>query len=181
MIRADVIYTGEYLRDSDKYNNRSSNIKAVIISIARIPVDIAVIVLCWRYLEFDDLSLIFKVGLVLGIMLLISNIRKLFGLFRHGSKIENTPPSEEKREFFFDDNGLVFIKRGTISEIRREFTYQQLYAVTETNKYFFVNLYKNLVCIIGKNDITEGSADELRELLIRHMCDKFLIDTEGSV
>ena len=181
MIRADVIYTGEYLRDSEKYNNRSHNIKAILINIALLPVDIAFIVLCARYFNAGELSLLFRAGVVFGILLLFSNTRNLINLLRSGRIIEQTPPAEEKREYFFDDKGLTFIKRGTISEIKREFTYDQLYSATETNRYFYIYLYKNMICIIGKNDFIEGSAEELRGLLIKHMCDKFLIDTEGGV
>ena len=110
-----------------------------------------------------------------------SNVKKIIKLLRQPKVMENTPHGEEKREFFFDDDVFTFVKRGTISEVKREFTYQNLYAATETNRYFFIHLYKHTVCIIGKNDFSEGTALQLRELLVQKMSDKFLIDTEGSI
>lgn len=181
MIRADVIYTGEYLRDSHRYNNRKQTVRTYIFGIAEIVFLTAVSVWALSLMRYGSITGVIKIALVINIFSVIVTVKKLIKQARYGKELEKTPPAEEKREYFFGEDRFVFVKRGTISEVKREFAYHDLYAATETNKYFYIHLYKNLVCIIGKNDFTEGSADELRALLIRKMIDKFLIDTEGGV
>lgn len=181
MIRADVIYTGRYISDSYVYNNKKQRMRSLILWIAEV-VFLAVLgVWALAYLGHSAISVYIKIALVFYAVSVFSNVKKIIKLLRQPKVMENTPPDEEKREFFFDDDVFTFVKRGTISEVKREFTYQNLYAATETNRYFFIHLYKHTVCIIGKNDFSEGTALQLRELLVQKMSDKFLIDTEGSI
>ena len=180
MIRAEVIYTGEYLRDSDKYNNKRAMVLSLLIRIGMLIAYAAVLVIGLHY-EFGSDNRLFRVGAVVWLLFFIAEVRKLVQRLRVDRLYESIKPSEDKREFCFDDNGLTFTIRKPYSEIKREFSYQQLYGAAETNKYFFVHLYKTQVGIIGKDDITQGTAAELRELLMNSMPDRFVTDTEGRI
>lgn len=181
MIRAEVIYTGEYLRDSHFYNGRKQIILWYVMKIIEIVFLTILTVWGLYYCLHSRYANIIIIAAVLNTFSVISGIKKIIKELGRKKELENTPPAKETREYFFGEDMFTFIKRGADTEIKREFAYPDLHAATETNKYFYIHLYRNLVCIIGKNDITEGSASELRELLISKMVDRFLIDTEGSV
>jgi hypothetical protein len=73
----------------------------------------------------------------------------------------------------FDENEMRASCKGADFNENVAITYDKLDKVRETPKCFLLFPEKNLAYVIGKHEITEGTADDLRNLLKSKLGKKF--------
>lgn len=79
------------------------------------------------------------------------------------------------RHFEIDENELVQFTDSSIEHSERRFVMSGLAKAYDTGSFFVIYLYEDMYCIIGYNDITEGTPEELRTLLSNALGDRLII------
>ncbi len=178
MIRAKVVYTLEHMKQIKKCYGTFS-LLVIIICTVIILLGIAFELLTLlAFLISDtpippDLISLFVLSFSLAILFIMSNIWLFFlyprtFLKNHRKKYGDIPIFYE-----FNENNMSIEHIGTDFEEHLRFTYDKLDKVKETKKYFLLYPQRYSVYIIGKHEITEGTADDLRNLLKSKLGNKF--------
>lgn len=93
------------------------------------------------------------------------DIKYFYALYSQHRKTANLQPVKELRHFTFTDDEFIMVIESDTEHSERRFKYEGLHKATEDNNYFFIYLNANQICIIGKNELTEGTPHELKTLL----------------
>ena len=62
-------------------------------------------------------------------------------------------------------------------EIRKN--YRDIFKITENEKYFFIYVKRNQAYILKKSGISQGTAEDIRNILVREMGNKFVCGIKG--
>lgn len=84
-------------------------------------------------------------------------------------------PAKQIRNFEITPENLLLTVDGEIEHTERRFILSGLHSAVELREFFILFLYEKNYCIIGKQEITEGSPEELRKLLYDALGSKFNI------
>ncbi len=175
MIRAKVVYTPEHLKQ------HYLSLYKVFTIACSIVVVLCVILVILSSLVFKMINeplppeqvkrLIFIISS--SIFLIFLNIWLYFiqphiFIKNHRKKYGDSPMLYE-----FDENEMRASCKGADFNENVAITYDKLDKVRETPKCFLLFPEKNLAYVIGKHEITEGTADDLRNLLKSKLGKKF--------
>ena len=128
----------------------------LILMLIKIPAGWLFLLICGLFL----MVLAFKVwGYKRGIEKAMKSIKRIEQAF---VKVSN--------DYEFDEESFVFENK---KQGKNEVFYKEVYAVRETDKFFYVYMSKNIAYIIKKQMITEGSAEELSTLFKNILEDKY--------
>ena len=58
--------------------------------------------------------------------------------------------------------------------------YSDIFKITETDNYFFINFRRNEAYILKKGGITEGSSEDIRSIISREMGMKYTCRVKGK-
>lgn len=164
MITAENTYTREYLEANCKYCKSLSTYKNYIQRLI-ITLIFTVLLLIWlfSYTSSIPLFMIIKcIIVVYAVSQLISILVETWKLFFFKKRL--TPDGYHRKFIFGDDSfGMISQKENYYAERYRR--YPSLYLAIEWGDWFFVYYTPAEVCIIKNTDLTEGTPDELRQLL----------------
>lgn len=80
---------------------------------------------------------------------------------------------------FYQQNMSVSADCGENSfDIRKN--YSDIFKITETDSYFFINFRRNEAYILKKGGITEGSSEDIRSIISREMGMKYTCRVKGK-
>lgn len=92
-------------------------------------------------------------------------------------KINKTMPlmsSETKETYqFFEDRVIIIQRKGEEYEGTTNARYSYLYSVEETRDSYFLLISKMQAHVVNKADLTQGSVEELNQILSLNLGDKF--------
>jgi hypothetical protein len=88
---------------------------------------------------------------------------------------EKAAEKQHIRHFEVTENELLQTTDSEIEHSERHFVLSGLNRVYDTGKYFVIYLYADMYCIIGYQDIVEGTPDELRSLFYNAIGDKLKV------
>ncbi|MBQ3138748.1 MAG: YcxB family protein [Ruminococcus sp.] len=178
MIRAKVVYTPEHIKQLIKC-------RSIIFYIIMIGVTLHILITTFSIICIPFLSAISDTPIPEGFTsnLIISIFASLFiigidiwAFFlypyyyvkKRRKKYGDTPAFYE-----LDDNSVKINCTGAGFDEQLNFTYDKLDKARETKGYFLLYPQKNSAYIIGKHEITEGTPDDLRNLLKSKLGKKF--------
>lgn len=122
-----------------------------------------------RFFRGDNFSI---VGVIVSGVFLYSFVKGLIKSF-FKPKI---PKDRISCEVIFEDDSFGLTNNREIGVFERYKRYESLHSAGEWNDWFFVYLTKNEICIMKKSEITEGTPEELRELLKNKLGTRFKTD-----
>ena len=64
-----------------------------------------------------------------------------------------------------------------VFDIRKN--YRDIFKFTETEKYFFIHIKRNEAYILKKNGISQGTAEDIRNIVSREMGNRFVNRVKG--
>lgn len=79
-------------------------------------------------------------------------------------------------EVIFGDESFGLLNNREIGKFERYKRYESLHSAGEWKDWFFVYLTENEVCMMKKSEITEGTPEELRELLKNKLGTRFKVN-----
>lgn len=174
VFKASVKLTAEHIRAFYDEFLKKKIIHLYIISIILFILSVYVTVQFFRF--FFVYHLLFPALLGLFILPAAFSISKnmiagIIGI----RKARNPDIPDEICSYTFDGNGFCMLVRreGYSSELN--IGYQEIKRAVENENYFFI-LLENGTAIIGKNDLTEGTPDELRTFLHYKMGERFEVN-----
>ena len=88
---------------------------------------------------------------------------------------EKAAETSHTRLFDISENELVLTVDSEIEHTERHFVLSGICKVCDTGKYFIIYLYPNHFCMIGYQDITEGSPEELRAIFRNAVGDRLIM------
>lgn len=91
-------------------------------------------------------------------------------------ELKNMAPVRELRHFVFDDVKFCMLCEREGFYLDQRIHYTELVSARESGDYFFIMVEQGKVCIIAKTELTEGTPEELRALLMEKLRDKFILD-----
>ena len=112
-------------------------------------------------------------GAVLSIFIVFLDIWTFFLASWIGFRNRRKKYGDSPIYYELDENGVDVKCQGEGFSDSAAFTYDKLDKAIETNNYFLLCPHRNVGYIIGKHEITEGSAEGLRDLLRLKMGKKF--------
>lgn len=175
MIKATVRYTSEHYKALLKAFDRKNRIKRFLWSAL-----IAIILPIYTWYVRD--YIIFEFGLASIFILIICALCWIIAIrtFMENAKVKrelkNMEPVRELRHFVFDDVKFCMLCEREGFYLDQRIHYTELVSARESGDYFFIMVEQGRVCIIAKNELTEGTPDELRALLMDKLRDKFTMD-----
>jgi len=77
--------------------------------------------------------------------------------------------------FVFDDDHFIADSNSPLWQGHTDGQYEMLHRVYETDRFFYVYINSNQAHLVGKADISVGSAAELRQLFLKKLGNRFII------
>ena len=178
MIRAKVVYTNEHMSQLYKCYGKFSLFIIIFCSVIILLGTAFELLTFLLFLISDtpipsDLISLITLSLFLVILFIASNTWLFFlypriFLKNHRKKYGDIPIFYE-----FNENNMSIKHTGADFNENITITYDKLDKVKETKKYFLLYPQRYSVYIIGKHEITEGTPDDLRNLLKSKLGKKF--------
>lgn len=176
MVKAAVRYTGEHFRAAaeaapDYKRKRKGAVRAMIIWAAFTGL---LLTLTIMRLRSSDNEIAFVYG-ILFVINLFYFLRIVTAVTNSAALYSRVKPAEQIRYFEVEGDELIMTIDGDIEHSERHFRMSGMYSAADTGEYFVIYLYKSLYCMIAYSDITEGTPEELRNLLYKALGSKFTI------
>ena len=176
MIKANVKYTGDHMWTSHKECSRFDwrFVTDIVLYLALGVMSIGM--LCYLLPFFGKAewvtkyTLIFFVMLVLDMCIVVSTLLK-----KHKKKkeIKSNVTNQFVNNFSFDDNEFLHEYNSDEEWGFRRCGYDKLSFAKETKQFFIIEVYPSKFCVIGKHEITQGTSEELSQLLAEKLGKKF--------
>ncbi|MBQ8123104.1 MAG: YcxB family protein [Ruminococcus sp.] len=177
MIKAHLTYTTEHLLALAHSKNRRTRPRQILFRIGCVLYFLSLdVVLYWYFYELKNKTLLWAL-MFLFVVSAYREANKLLKLIHLDDEVRKLPITGEDRIFVFGEEEDFFYE--LISDenenSRKNFRYAHLHKAEESDSFFVIYIKPELACIVGKKDITEGSSQELRELLSRKLGSRFSV------
>lgn len=176
MIKANVKYTGEHMWACHKaYSAFDWRFVTDIMLTGLIAV--FTFGICLYLLPFlGKTELITKSIFIYAFLCVLNIFFIIFSVIKKQKKkkeIKTNIPNQFVNNISFDDKEFLHKYNSDDEWGFRRCGYDMLQAATETKHFFLIRIDKTKVCVIGKHEITEGTCEELSELLTEKLGKKF--------
>ena len=176
MVKAENVYTADHFRAANSV--RITGIKPYIA--------IAVLLLFTAVCGSFALVRTYKAWLAGrnadGFILMTSGIILLWQGYRLAAAVRERDELFEKaasknivRRFEVYENEILEFCDSETEHSERHFSMPGIFKAYDTGAYFIIYMYEDLFCMIGYDDITEGTPAELRSLLSNAVGDRLII------
>ncbi|MBQ8961088.1 MAG: YcxB family protein [Ruminococcus sp.] len=177
MIKAHLTYTTEHLIALARAKNRRRLPFQIVFRAGCVAYFISLGVLVyWYFRELSNKTMVW-VLLCFFALAAYSETKKLLKLLHIDDEVKKIPTTGENRLFVFGEEEGCFYEliRDENEDSRKNFRYELIHKAEETDRFFVIFIKPELACIVGKNEIVEGSPRELRELLSRKLGSRFTV------
>ena len=167
MIKAEVKYTEKHYRELTKCRNK---LFFYILGVTAL-VNVGLLILLLLLSLVSGKGLPEDFGRLFGLVLFIVGMWALDSLLmyvffpKRAAKVERQKFGDSKVNFAFYEDKFTAEHSGSDFSDSMELSYDKLDKVVETKEFFLLYLRSNTAFIIGKDEITEGGPQALRELL----------------
>lgn len=163
IIKSVTVYTDDYFRALSKYEKKYT-IRRIVTFAFAIIITLANLKHAFYLVKIPE-NMYYGICLIGVSLILISYIVE--NIIHHLVDKKKT-----KKDFFntliryyFDEDEFSFEMDAENFHLKRKYKYNDIFSIIETENYFLIYPQKNMVLITGKNDITDGNAPELKNLL----------------
>lgn len=176
MIKANVKYTGDHMWASHKATS-SFDWKFVTDIILYSALGVMGVVILGYLMPFfgkaewvTKYTLIFLVSLAFDIYIVVSTLLKKI---KKNKKIKTNVPDDSVHNISFGDEEFLHEYKSDDEWGVRRCGYDTFHSATETKRFFLVRTDKSKICVIGKHELTQGTPEELSQLLTEKLGKKF--------
>lgn len=176
MIKADVKYTGDHMWASHKANSAFDWKFATNILLTGSIAIFSFCVILYLLPFFGKAEWITKYTFIYAficsfcLFATFSSIRKKF---KRKKEIRSNVTDQFVNNFSFDDNEFLHEYNSDEEWGFRRCGYDKLSFAKETKQFFIIEVYQSKVCVIGKHEITQGTSEELSQLLAEKLGKNF--------
>lgn len=176
MIKANVKYTGEHMWESHKATSSFDWKFATSILFTGSFAIFSIYIILHLIPFFGKSEWITKYIFICAFLFLFwsfatfSSIRKKFKIKK---EIKSNVTNQFVNNFSFDDNEFLHEYNSDEEWGFRRCGYDKLNFARETKQFFVIKECHSKVCVIGKHEITQGTSEELSQLLSDKLGKKF--------
>lgn len=184
MIKATVRYTSRHILALQKQFGGNAIKKSLVGIIISWIITIAYSgYIAWFVVKYGMSSIILRstsltaavtfLGIALTVFFFLRCIRSTKSHFTAVKNMKEMKPVRELRQFVFDDEKFCMLCEREGFYIDQRIHYSELVSAVESEDFFFITIEQGRVCIIGKDELTEGTPQELHALLAEKLMDRF--------
>ena len=176
MVKAQNVYTAEHFRAANSV--KITGIKpyaaiAVLLILTAVCGSLALVRTYKAMLAGRDADAF--ILMISGIVALWLGYRLAVAVRERDTLFEKAASRNIVRRFEVDENELLEFCDSETEHSERHFSMSGIFKAYDTGAYFIIYLYEDLFCMIGYDDITEGTPAELRSLLSGAVGDRLIL------
>ena len=176
MVRAENIYTVEHFKAAQTTLPRGKTPYIAITALILFAVLFGSFAIVRTLKAFrDDRAADAYIMAISAVLVVEMGYKIVKALVSRDKIYEKAAAKRHFRHFEIDGNELVMTIDSEIEHSERHFVMNGIHRAHDTGRFFIIYMYEDMYCMIGYDDITEGSPEELRSLLYNALGDRLSV------